>query len=403
MKVVFINAVYEISSTGRTYKELHDYLWSQGHECFIIYGNHKGKYKDSVYVGNFFDHKIHALFSRLTGKVGGYSYFYTKKVISFLNMYKPDIVHLGNLHGNFINIPMLLEYLKESNIATSLTLHDCFFFTGGCVHYVSKNCFAWQKKCIKCLYYRENGSWFFDKSSYQFNYKQKTFQSMEKLGVIGVSDWIKSEAMISPIFQNTKIIRRIYNWIDLTVFKPNDSGIEIKKNLGIEEKFVILGVANSWGEEKGLDIFLNIAKKIDNNYVIIMVGKMSCVNSLPDNIISIPATTNVSELVDYYNAADVFVQLSKQETFGKVVAEALACGTPAIVYNSTASPELIQEGCGYSIDIEDEGKMIVEKIEAVKKLGKSYFSLNCRQKAIRNFDKNANCQKYVEFWKDLLS
>lgn len=400
MKVVIINAVYKIMSTGRSYSELHDYLCSLGHECKIIYGEKKGEYKDAIYLGNYIDHKLHALLSRITGNVGGYSLFSTKKLLKFLDKYKPDVVHLGNLHSNFINIEILLKYLGKKNIRTTLTLHDCFFYTGGCVHYTLNNCFKWQKRCYECQFYRKQGSWFFDRTNYLFNKKENGFKNIEKLGVIGVSDWISDEARKSVILKNAKIIKRVYNWVDLNLFKPiNLEEKYIEKKL--KNKFIILGVASGWSLKKGLDKFIQLAKYISSDMVIILIGNIDVGINLPNNIINISVTDDVNELVKYYNLANVFLQLSKEETFGKVVAEALACGTPAIVYDSTASPELVKDGCGYSVKIDEGIDSIFKRIEKVKDLGKDYFSDNCRQKALKEFNKNINCSKIIEIWNEL--
>lgn len=400
MRIVIINAVYKIMSTGRTYFELHDYLCSLGHECKIIYGQNKEDYEDAIYLGNYFDHKLHALLSRLTGKVGCYSSNSTKKLLKLLDEYKPDIVHLGNLHSNFINIEILLKYLGEKNIKTTLTLHDCFFYTGGCVHYTLNNCFKWQKRCYECQFYRKQGSWFFDRTNYLFNKKENGFKNIEKLGVIGVSDWISDEARKSVVLKNAKIIKRVYDWVDLDLFKPiNLEEKYIEKKL--KNKFIILGVASKWTLNKGIDEFIKLAKILPSEYVIVLVGKIEKNNILPDNIVNISVTNDINELVRYYNLADVFLQLSKEETFGKVVAEALACGTPAIVYDSTASPELVKDGCGYSIKVDEEINLIFEKIKKVKELGKNYFTSNCRKKALKEFNKNINCSKIVDIWNEL--
>ncbi len=400
MKVVIINAVYGYGSTGRTYAQLQDYLLAKGHMCTIVYGNQKNNIENAYFMGNTLDHKMHALLSRVTGKKECYSTYATKKLLSFLQEYKPDVVHLGNLHGNYVNVPMLLSYLAENNIPTTLTLHDCFFFTGGCMHYFVHGCYKWQTQCEACAYYKELPSWFLDKTADMFQYKKEYFNQMQHLGVIGVSEWMISEAEKSPILQNASVLKRIYNWVDLTAFKPTQS--DIKKRLNIENKTMILGVASSWTESKGLTEFIELSKILNQKYAIVLVGNIPETTLLPSNIIPVSTTNSVTQLAELYSGADVFVQLSKQETFGKVVAEALACGTPAVVYNSTASPELVANGCGRVVELAEGVEGISNAIQEIAKNGKALYAENCRKKAEQSFDKEKNCRAYLEVWENMV-
>lgn len=399
MKVVIINAVYKIMSTGRSCYELHDYLCSLGHECKIIYGQNKGDYEDAIYLGNYFDHKLHALLSRLTGRVGCYSSNSTKKLLRFLDKYKPDVVNLGNLHSNFINIEMLLKYLGEKNIRTTLTLHDCFFYTGGCVHYTLNNCFKWQKKCNECKFYQKQGSWFFDKTNYLFYMKENCFKNIKKLGVIGVSDWISEEAKKAPIFKNAKEITRIYNWIDLKKFYPRDTK-KLRKQLNLKNKKILLCVASGWNKGKGLDTVINLSYKLSNDEKLIVIGNIKNNIKLNENTIHIPATNSVDTLAEYYSLADVFVQPSLEETFGKVSAEALACGTPIICFNSTANPELVGEKCGSVVKIGDIDELY-QGIKDILKNGKDFYYEKCIKFARKNFDKEANIEQYLSLFQRL--
>ncbi len=401
MKIVLVNAVYGIMSTGRTYMELQKFLQDRGHECIVVYGEQEGDYPGTIYMGSIFDHKCHALISRITGKAGCYSTLSTKKLICFLKEYQPEVVHLGNLHSNFINIPMLLRYLGENDIVTTLTLHDCYFYTGGCVHYTTKGCFQWKTGCRRCQFYREQRSWFFDRSRYLQQYRVRSFGEIPRLGVIGVSNWITEEAKQSPVFSKTKLITRIYNWVNVDAFVP--CGDSAKKNLGISGKKMLLGVASVWGESKGLSDFIELAQKIGPGSRIVLVGKMPECVSLPENIISIPATNDLKELITYYSAADVFIQLSKEETFGKVVAEALACGTPAVVYRSTASPELVEDGCGFAVETDTGVEGILDAVMEVLAQPKKNYLGRCRSKALESFSREKCCQRYIESWSKLLS
>ena len=211
MKIIQVNSVYGISSTGRTTFELDEFITSQGHESYVAYGENKVIVKDIFYIGTNWDHKLHALLSRFSGLVGYFSTFYTKKFIKVIDTISPDIIHLRNLHSNYIDIPLLLSYLAKNDISTVITLHDCFFYTGKCTHYTLDNCYKWQNDCGVCPRLRkDNKSWFFDRTKKMLRDKKQLFGNIKKLAVIGVSDCITEETK-KPTLQNAVIIKRIYN------------------------------------------------------------------------------------------------------------------------------------------------------------------------------------------------
>ena len=398
MKIAIINAVYGIMSTGRTYRELHDFLVVQGHTCRVYYGECKTDLStDAIYVGNTVSHKWHALMSRITGKVGCYSHHATRKLIKALKAYQPDVVHLGNLHGNFVHIPKLLRYLAKSKTPTVVTLHDCYFFTGGCTHYTLNNCFRWEDECRHCPHYKDFPAWFFDRSNYLFNYKKNLFNQNSSLGVIAVSEWLKNEALRSPIFKSAKDIRTIYNWIDTQTFSPQ-AGAQGEKS---SSRPIVLGVSSVWSNQKGLGDFIDLANRLGNDATVMLVGNMPAETALPDNVVHIPATHSTKDLAKHYAQADVFVQLSKEETFGKVVAESLSCGTPAVVYASTASPELVSDGCGIAVPPKEGVEGIYRAVTEVLSKGKEAFTASCRAKAKSSFQKDTNMQRILEFYAKL--
>ena len=397
MKVLAINAVYGISSTGRICLELHDYLVREGHSCLTVYGTDKGKYEDAKFVGNLFTRKFSALLSRITGKSGYYCLFNTKKIIKIIEDYKPDVVHIHNIHANFVNIPKLLEYLAKKDIPTVVTLHDCFFYTGGCMHYTANGCFKWKIKCEKCKF--KTNAWFFDRTSKMFNDKLKGFNAINRLAVVGVSDWITNEAKQSPIFKNAKIIERIYNGIDLSVFRFRAT--DFKEKYGLQGKKVVLGVASGWSEKKGLKVFCDLAEKLDDSYAVVLVGKVAGAR-LPEKLIHIPSTDNVEELVDIYNGADVLLQASKEETFGKVVAEALASGVPVITNDSTANPELVDDKCGIVLhDFSTEN--IIGAIKTIVEDKTDETSIHCRKRAETFFNKDDYVRDYCKIFSDIIA
>lgn len=404
MKILQINAVYKILSTGRTSKEISDFIWSEGDQCMTIYGEKKGAYNHTIYLGNSFSHKIHAIISRLMGAYGYGSIIDTLKLLKYIKSYNPDIIHLRNLHANFINIPILLKFLAKNDIPTIVTLHDCYFFTGGCMHYTTNRCYKWKINCKHCQFLHRGSDFLFcNRSSRNLSNKVKLFNAIPRLGVIGVSDWIMNEAKQSRVFYNAKLFDRVYNWIDLDKFIPQGQvkDLETKIKIGAQGKFMILGVSSSWDNKKGLDDFLKLSELLKTNQIIVLVGKMPKIK-LPLNIITIKSTNNVDELAELYSAADVFVNFSLEETFGKVSAEALGCGTPIIVYNSTASPELVGERCGYIIDEAHDVGNVMNAIGTISHRSKSFYSFNCREMALTSFNKRTNIAQQYKIYKDLI-
>lgn len=391
MNVVQINAVYHYSSTGRSTEEMHLSFIEKGIKSYVFCTNHEEPKKNIYRIGNIRDYKIHALVSRVLGKQGYYSKSPTIGLLARLDEIKPDVVILRNLHANYANVPILLNYLAKNDIATIVVLHDCWFFTGHCCHYTEDACYKWEKECHHCpILHKYNKSLFFDNSRKIFRDKKRLFGEINRLAVIGVSDWITNEARRS-LLGNARIIQRIYNWIDLDVFRPIPSE-DLRKELGIaNEQFVVLGVAQGWSDAKGLSIFISVAHRFPDMKVV-MVGKMPEKQELLLNIISVGTLSDVNSLAKYYSMADVFINPSIQETFGKVSAEALACGTPVIANDATANPEIVGD-CGVVVHNNDI-QSIFKAVENIKQKGKSCYSLACRNRAISLFEKNKIVKEY---------
>ncbi len=391
MKVVHINATDAYGSTGVLAKQIQAGLIQQGHACRIYASDVR---EGGIEIGSRLGRKTHAFLSRLLGLQGYYSRFATHKLVKELKAYKPDIVHLHNLHANYLYFPALFCYLQENQVATFVTLHDCFLFTGKCSHYLKDGCNKWQTECGNCPRLKtDNKSWFFDRTKKMFLDKKKWFSDLENLNVIGVSKWIAGEAEKS-FLQCARTIDSIYNWVDLECFAPKDA-TELRKELGLEGKIVVLGVSASWSKAKGLDDFIALAKELDARYQVVLIGNVAKEKIAGTGIVHIPPIRDAKALARYYNMADVFVNASVQETFGLTTAEALACGTPCVVYNKTACPELIGEGCGYVVETYAELK---KQICSIAGGGKAAFAKACRARAVDMFNMETNVQKYIELY-----
>ena len=402
MKILQINAVNVVASTGRTCQEMAVLLREHGHDSITAYS--KGisdNAEKEFFIGNSYDIKFHGLLSRISGKQGYFSCLVTKKLLNFTDEYEPDVVVLRNLHANYINLPMLLKYLAKKDIATVVVLHDCWFYTGKCCHYTIQGCYKWQEQCGNCPQLNKyNKSWFFDKTKEMLKDKKELFSAIPRLAVVGVSEWITNEARKAPVFSNAKVFKRIYNWIDTEKFSPKDTE-KLREKLGLKDKKVILSVASGWNKEKGIDTVLKIAKDLKEDEKYLLVGNVGNID-LPENMLHIPTTSSIEELVQYYSLADVFVQPSLEETFGKVTAEALSCGTPVVCFNSTANPELVGEACGAVAEVGNLEDMLL-KIRQILSANKQKYSQECRKFAKLSFDKQKNLEEYEALCKKLLN
>lgn len=399
MKVLQINETCGTGSIGRTTYELAVELEKRGHEALVAYSNGDSKFHNSVRVGNNIDHKIHAILSRITGKQGYYSHIATRKLIDEIKDFKPDIVHLRNLHSNYINLSLLFRYLAKNDIATVITLHDCWFYTGKCTYYISANCKKWQVECGNCpLLHLDNTNptFWFDKTKKCLNDKKKWLGEIPRLSVVGVSNWVSKEAKNSIIGNRNPVA--ILNWIDLETFHPRTSNL--RKQLSLESKFVVLVVATNISKVKGYEEILYLSNHLPNHWAIITIGKE--VEKLPQNVIHIPHTDNAIQLAEYYSMADVCLNTTKYETFGKVTAEAICCGTPVVVYNNTASPELVNNGCGLVVEQGKGLEAVIKALEEIEKIGKASFSKNCIEVASKRFAKNVGVDKYIELYQNLV-
>lgn len=395
MRILQINAVYGKLSTGTNVDELDRFFRSRGHICTVAFANGKKEELHGHYrIGSTLGQKIHALLSRITGLQGYFSSHSTRKFLKYMDAFSPDVVVLNNLHANYINLPMLLKYLAKKDIATVAVLHDCWLYTGKCCHYAALRCDKWKTQCGKCpakkMY---NKSWFFDRSAKMFSDRKKLFNAIPRLSVVAVSDWIWKHAKQSPVFANARFITRIHNWIDTEQFMPVN-GAFLRRGVDGENEKLFLAVATHWDKQKGLFYLQKIAERLRDGERLVVIGRILRGERLPDHVLWIPTVAR-EDLPGYYSVADVFLQPSLEETFGKVTAEAIACGTPVVCFDSTANPELVGEGCGKVVASGDWEAMLFQARNIVRQ-GKNSYSQTCRQFAIERFNTNAIFRQYEE-------
>lgn len=407
MKIVQINETCGTGSIGRTTFELADYLNQNGHTCTVYHSLGDPRYHFSKKISGRFDQIMHSILSRLTGLQGYFSYIPTLSLVRKLKKELPDVVHLRNLHSNYINLPILLRFLAKEKIATVVTLHDCWFYTGKCTYYVPANCNKWKDSCGKCPLLKidnVNPTLFFDRTAKSLADKAKLFSSIEKLYIVGVSKWVTKEASMSH-FKNRKLAT-IYNWIDSSIFRNRTDTRAIRETLNLQNSdFIVLMVTTGISNKKGYREMVKLAKYFENqkHMKLIVVGRNRQNLELPANLIHVEHTHDAIELSRYYSLANVCLNTTQYETFGKVTAESLCCGTPVIVYNNTASPELVGERCGYVVRKKDDIEAIIEAIELIKKNGKRYYSKYCVEFAEAKFNKEKNIKAYIDLYQELCS
>ncbi len=344
MKVLQINSVCGIRSTGRICTDIADVLTANGHECKIVYGRETvpEKYKKyAVRIGSNTDVKLHALESRLFDNSGFGSKKATNDFIKWVKEYDPDVIHLHNIHGYYINIEILFNYLKSCNKRIIWTLHDCWPFTGHCSYFTMVKCEQWKAHCSYCVQkHCYPSSILADHCKSNFERKRALVSGIKDMTLITPSKWLAD--LVSESFLKKYPVKVIHNGIDLSVFKPTES--DLRKKYGLTDKKVILGVASVWDERKGLDDFIKLSDLLDRQYQIVLIGLSDRqLKKMPDNVIGIKRTDSVTELAQWYTTADVFINLTYEDNYPTVNLEAQACGTPCITYRTGGSVESVPE------------------------------------------------------------
>ena len=367
---------------------------SRGWDCYIAHGARffNPTQLKSISVVNSFQEKLHYLKSMLFDAQGLASTSETKVFLKNAAKIKPDVIHLHNLHGYFINYKYLFKYIQEKNIPVVWTFHDCWPITGHCCYFDSVNCEKWKNECNNCpLSKSYPKSLFFDRSRSNFLLKKELFTSIKKISIVPVSIWLGD--IISQSFLNKYPISVIHNGIDIETFKPFGSYEKSSKKK-------ILGVASPWSKRKGLEDFIALSKNSD--YQITLVGiDDELRKTLPSNIITIKRTNNQQELAKIYSEADVFVNPTYSDNFPTTNIEALACGTPVITYETGGSPEALNDETGIVVP---KGNLTLLKnaIDIVCGKGKDEYASKCRQRALNLFDKNKVYEKYVSIYESFL-
>ena len=393
MKVLQINSVCGRGSTGRIATDIADILKAQGHECCIAYGRDTvpEKYQNiAVRIGTDWDVRLHGVQTRLFDAHGFGSKNATKRFLKWVEEYDPDVIHLHNIHGYYINVELLFDYLKRAGKPVIWTLHDCWAFTGHCSYFTAAKCEQWVSHCSYCKQTKEYPKCALKGSVYRnFKRKRAAFSGVENLTLVTPSQWRAD--LTGRSFLKEYPVKVIPNGIDLSVFKPTAS--DFREKYGLQNKQMLLGVASVWDKRKGLDDFIELAQMLKEEQKVVLVGlSAEQLKALPKNIIGIQRTNSVKELAEIYSVADVFLNPTYEDNFPTTNLEALACGTPVITYRTGGSPEAVDENCGFVVECE-VGNLLAA-------LGRAAFSTSACVQRAQKYDKQLRFLVYTALYQE---
>ena len=397
MRVFQINAV-PYGSTGRIMFQIAQLLEQKGHQALCTTGFtwKKCTCRQHFITSNLLEKTWHMTMARLTGLNGCFSVMATRRLLRRMEAFAPDVIHLHNLHCWYINLPMLFRYIKKHNIPVVWTFHDCWPITGHCPHFALTGCDKWKTGCRNCSSYRHYPQCLFDDSRAMWHRKKKWFTGVRQLTVVAPSQWLG--ALVKQSYLRDYPVQVIHNGIDLEVFRPTDSNF--RQRYACQDCFLLLGVAFDWSNAKGLDVFIELSKRLPEDFRIVLVGTNREIDKLlPERIISIHRTASLRELAQIYTAADLLVNPTREEVFGLVNAEALACGTPVLTFRTGGSPEVPDDTCGSVVEVGDTDALEKEILRIAKQ--QPYSPEACCRRA-SEFNKNDRFEEYVALYQKLV-
>lgn len=405
-KLLQINPVLRTNtSTGRIMQEIGELAIQNGWESYIAYSYGRDGVKPcrskQIPVGNKWDVALHGVVTRLFDAHGLMSQVATQKLVDQIQKIKPDVIHIHNIHGYFLNYQILFDFLSQNDIPVIWTVHDCWLYTGHCYYYTFIGCNKWQTGCGHCPQQRKfPASWLTDRSRQNFIDKKEAFTSVpiDRLTIVPVSEWIKGE-MKKSFFKDYPF-QVIHNGINTEVFKLSETE-EVKSKYGLKGKHILLGVAALWHPEKGVADFLQLASMLHEDEVIVMIGVDEKLQKrLPHNVVGIKRTENIRQMAELYSAATAFVNPTWQDNYPTVNLEAIACGTPVVTYRTGGSVEAVTPETGFIVERGDVDGLL-QAVRIIEQRGKASYIEPCRNYALAHFKKEDRYADYIRLYNKL--
>ena len=403
-KLLQINITANWGSHGRIAEGIAQQAISQGWESHIAYGRWANASQSQLFrIGSMADEYLHVAATRLTDSHGLHSRRATRKLISYIHALRPDVIHLHNIHGYYLNYPLLFQFLSGAGIPVVWTLHDCWSFTGHCAHFMTVGCKRWMTECHHCPLKRAYPqSFLLDASARNYQRKRKAFLSVTRTVIVTVSQWL--DDVVSESFLNALPRRLIYNGIDMSRFCILPDGKGVLRKYGIPtDRHIVLGVASKWYRQKGIDDFFRLRRMLADDFSVVLVGlDKKQAKALPAGIIGVQRTDDVGELARLYSEASVFFNPTWEDNFPTTNIEALACGTPVVTYRTGGCPEAINDRNGCVVEQGD----IEAAVAAVKRLcnaDRDSVRQECRQSVVHRFDQQERFKEYIDLYRRILS
>ena len=397
MRILQINTVCGYGSTGRIAVDIALEAENRGHECYIAYGHGTTTYHRAYQIGTYVERKSHNVLSRLTGRQALYSVRGTKLFIRWIKDLQPDVIHLHNIHGHYLNMEILFEFLKRYDHPVIWTFHDCWPFTGHCAYFDFVSCSKWKEHCNRCPNLKAYPPSLVDSTFQMFSKKKSLFTGLNNMIIVTPSFWLSHKVKESFLSGYETIV--INNGIDTNIFKPVPTD-ELRMNLGLEQKIVLLGVSSEgFIGRKGLNYFVELSKRLGSEYKLILIGAdRADRKSLSSDVIAVERTDNINQLVQFYSLADVFINPTLEDNYPTVNLEALSCGTPVLTFDTGGSPESLEKNTGIVISKNDLPELL-NAVNSMNSVFKKNFSAICREKAVMNFSKSVFVDKYMQLYK----
>lgn len=389
MRVVQINH-FSYKAAGSIMMNLHCIMRERGIESYVVYGRgHDVKDEYEFFMDDKLGVNFHALYTRLTDRTGFASVRSTRKLIKWLEQVRPDIIHLHCIHGYYVNIRLLFDYIRENKVKVVWTQHDCWSFTGHCAYFDAIGCEKWKIGCQDCPQIRAYPMAHVDASRKNWIEKNKLFSGLD-IQIVTPCNWLSK--LVKQSFLHEYPVEVIYNGIDVSVFKQTEQ--TFRKEYDIKNKFMILGVASEWTERKGLKDITQLYNKLNpQEYQIVVVGlTKNQLKKVPNGIIALQRTSNIQELVDIYSSADLFFNPTYEDNFPTTNIEAIACGTPVLTYRTGGSPEAVSETNGAVVSPGD----LKGAISIIKDMhrGKRKFQVTLNNE----FNKDVMIEHYIQIY-----